>query len=179
MINIRKEKRKDYDAVRFVNDQAFGQLEEGRIVDKIRAVCEDVLSLVALWSEDNFAIASNKVVGHIFFSPAIIDYGDNQINGMGLGPMAVLPEHQKQGIGALLVNRGVQFIQETECPFIVVLGHEHYYPRFGFERASKYGLKAQWEGVPDEAFMAMVLNKAMLENVSGVVRYRSEFDEAM
>jgi putative acetyltransferase len=170
MIEIREEKQEDYDAVRVVNDQAFGQPEEGRIVDKLREACKETISLVA--------VSGEKIVGHIFFSPVAINHEDTNVIGMGLAPMAVLPEFQKQGIGSLLVKEGIRRIKE-DCPFIIVLGHEHYYPRFGFERASIYGLKAQWEGVPDEAFMVMILNKSAMTGVSGVAKYRSEFDEAM
>ena len=171
MIEIRKEKKKDYGSVRIINDLAFGGVEEGRIVDKLRKACKEILSLVA--------ISDKKIVGHIFFSPAVIKFNNTNIIGMGLAPMAVLPEFQNQGIGSLLVKKGLRQIKETDCPFIIVLGHEHFYPRFGFERASKYGLKAQWEGVPDEAFMALILNKSAMTGVSGVAKYRSEFDEAM
>jgi putative acetyltransferase len=171
MIEIRKEEQKDYDLVRIVNDLAFGGVEEGRIVDKLRKACKKTLSLVA--------ISDKKIVGHIFFSPAVIKFNNANIIGMGLAPMAVLPEFQKQGIGSLLVKEGLRRIRGTECPFIIVLGHIDYYPRFGFERASKYGLKCQWSGVPDEAFMALILNKSVMVGVSGVAKYRNEFDEAM
>ncbi len=57
--------------------------------------------------------------------------------------------------------------------------NQNYYPRFGFELASKYGLRCQWDGVPDDAFMVLVLNKSAKAGISGVARYRSEFDEAM
>ena len=171
MIEVRKEKQEDYGAVRIVNDRAFGTPEEGRIIDMLRKVCQETFSLVA--------VSDEKIVGHIFFSPVTIDHEDTQVIGMGLAPMAVLPEFQKQGIGSLLVKEGIRRIQGTDCPFIIVLGHEHYYPRFGFEQASIQGLKAQWEGVPDEAFMVMILNESVMAGVSGVARYRSEFDEAM
>lgn len=151
--------------------QAFGQPEEGRIVDNIRKACKQTLSLVA--------VSGENIAGHIFFSPAIILHNDAPIIGMGLAPMAVLPEFQNQGIGSMLVKGGLRRAKETDCPFIVVLGHEHYYPRFGFERASKYGIKAQWEGMPDEAWMVLVLKKSVMAGVSGVVKYRSEFDIAM
>ena len=98
---------------------------------------------------------------------------------MGLAPMALLPECQNQGIGTQLVNEGLGILKRTECPFVIVLGHKNYYPRLGFKRASKYGLKSQWEGVPDEAFMVLILNESTMKDVSGVVRYRDEFDEAM
>lgn len=172
MIEIREEQKEDYDAVQIVNDRAFGTPEEGRIVNILREKCQDTLSLVA--------VLDGKIVGHIFFSPATIDPGDKkQVIGTGLAPMAVLPEHQKQGIGSLLVNEGIRRIKETRCPFILVAGHINYYPRFGFERASTYGLKCQWDQVPDEAFMIMVLDKPVMQGVSGVVKYRSEWNEAM
>ena len=171
MIEIREEKQADYDSVRMVNDLAFGQPEEGRIVDKLRKTCQEIISLVA--------VSGEKIVGHIFFSPVVIRHNDTDIFGMGLAPMAVLPEFQKQGIGSSLVKEGLQRIKETDYPFIIVLGHEHYYPRFGFERASIYGLTAQWDGVPDEAFMVLIQNKSVMDGVSGVAKYRSEFDSAM
>jgi putative acetyltransferase len=171
MIEIRDERKEDYDAVQKVNDQAFGTPEEGRIVNKLRELCLDMLSLVA--------VSDGKIVGHIFFSPVTIDHKGTQIIGKGLAPMAVLPEFQNQGIGSMLVKEGIRRIKETECPFVIVVGHIHYYPRFGFERASKYGLKCQWDEVPDEAFMIMVFNKPVMTGVSGVAKYRTEFDEAM
>jgi len=71
----------------------------------------------------------------------------------------------------MLLDRG--------CPFVIVLGRPDYYPRFGFEPASRHGLASQWEGVPDEAFMVLVLDKAVTRGVSGIARYRDEFNEAM
>lgn len=171
MIEIRKEKQEDYEAVRTINDMAFGQSTEGKIVDKIRSACKETLSLVA--------VKEGKVVGHIFFSPVSISYEEKEIIGMGLAPMAVNPEFQKQGIGSLLVNEGIKLLKKSKCPFVVVLGHDKYYPRFGFKIASKNGLVPQWEGVPDEAFMVLFLKQSALSSVSGVVSYRNEFSEAM
>jgi putative acetyltransferase len=124
-------------------------------------------------------VEDEKVVGHIFFSPAEINHKGKTIKGMGLAPMAVHTEYQNKSIGSLLVKKGIKKIKISGCPFIIVLGHEKYYPRFGFETASKYGIKPQWEGVPDEAFMIMILDKETMAGVSGVATYRKEFDEAM
>ena len=113
----------------------------------------------------------------IMFSPVTIEAQEGVIEGMGLAPMAVLPELQNQGIGSKLLKEGLRIIRNTSCPFVIVLGNEKYYPRFGFQQASKYGLKSQWKGIPDEAFMAMILNDSMMKGVSGIVRYRNEFDD--
>ena len=171
MIEVSVEQPKDIESERLVNDKAFGQPQEGRIIEKLRKSCDGILSLVA--------ISNNQVVGHILFSPVTVERQGKVIEGMGLAPMAVLPEFQNQGIGTQLVNEGLGILKSTACPFVIVLGHENYYPRFGFQRASKYGLKSQWEGVPDEVFMAMILDESKMKGVSGVVRYRDEFDEAV
>ena len=171
MIQIRAEKKEDYSAVQTVNDRAFGTPEEGGIVNKLRELCPDSLSLVAVRDE--------KIVGHIFFSPVTMDHKGTQIVGMGLAPMSVLPELQNQGIGSMLVKEGLKRIKGTKCPFVIVVGHINYYPRFGFQPASKFGLKCQWDGVPDEAFMAIIFNEQVMAGVTGIARYRSEFDEAM
>jgi putative acetyltransferase len=70
-------------------------------------------------------------------------------------------------------------LRERGCPFIIVLGYPEYYPRFGFERASRYGIHSQWPEVPDEAFMILILNKTSMVGASGIARYRKEFDEAV
>jgi len=98
---------------------------------------------------------------------------------MGLAPMAVLPEFQRQGIGSRLVRYGLDILRQGSCPFIIVLGHPEYYPRFGFEPASTHKIRCQWTGVPDEAFMIIILDKDAMAGVSGIAAYRSEFDDAM
>jgi putative acetyltransferase len=172
MTAVRKERPEDVPAIRQVNKRAFGQPVEADVVDKLRRTCEGFLSLVAT--------NRGRVVGHILFSPATVERQDRTVlQGMGLAPMAVLPEYQRQGIGSLLVRGGLSMLRASACPFVIVLGHPEYYPRFGFERASRYGLRSQWEGVPDEAFMILVFDAPTLAGASGVVRYRSEFDAAM
>ncbi len=171
MINIRIESQEDIQQVHLLNEQAFEQPAEASIVDKLRSACPECLSLVA---EDD-----RSIVGHILFTPVVIEQQHSNIQGMGLAPMAVSPDRQKQGIGSRLMEKGLELLKSQNCPFVIVLGHPDYYPRFAFERASKYGLVSQWEGVPDEAFMIMAMDKSVLEGVSGVAKYRDEFDEAM
>ena len=171
MITIRLEKPEDIPFVRIINERAFGQPAEADIVDKLRQNCPEALSLVA---EDE-----GYIIGHILFTPVIVETDEKSIQGMGLGPMAVLPERQREGIGSIIVEYGLKVLQDRSCPFVIVLGHAEYYPRFGFEIASKYGLTSQWDGVPDEAFMVLIFDEIALERVSGIARYRKEFTEAI
>jgi putative acetyltransferase len=98
---------------------------------------------------------------------------------MGLAPVAVVPERQRQGVGSQLVEAGHKVLRQQACPFVIVLGHPEYYSLFGFVPASRHGLACQWEGVPDDAFMVLILEEAFMAGVVGVARYRDEFDEAM
>ncbi len=123
------------------------------------------------------AIEDGAIIGHILFTPATLDAAP--MVGMGLAPMAVDPSHQNRGIGTLLVRHGIDHLSASGCPFVIVLGHPGFYPRLGFEQASSYGLICQWEGVPDDAFMIMILDQDGFPEVSGIARYRDEFDEAM
>ncbi len=169
-IEIRSERPQDIAAIRHVNDRAFGQPQEGRIVDRLRRACDGLLSLVAL--------ADNRVVGHILFTPVTVE-GPMVVHGLGLAPMAVLPEFQHRGIGTKLVTEAFNIITRSSCPFVIVLGYADYYSRFGFQRASERRLECPWEDVPGDAFMVRVLDESLMAGVFGVVRYRDEFDEAM
>lgn len=168
VIIIRREQPDDASRVRLINELAFEQPAEADLVAKLRKACTDSLSLVA---EDD------EVVGHILFTPVVIDRAGQSIVGMGLAPMAVLPDRQRQGIGSQLVRRGLDSLRARGCPFVVVVGHPEYYPRFGFERASVHGLASQWEGIPDAAFLVLILDERAMVGVSGVARYREEFDD--
>ena len=171
MIEVREERQEDIGAVREVNMRAFGQTAEASIVDALRERCPGLLSLVA--------VDSGRIVGHVLFSPVVIVCEGRSVFGMGLAPMSVLPECQRRGIGSALVNTGIDMLRERRCPFVIVLGHSGYYPRFGFERASHYAIRSQWEGIPDEAFMVLMLDTTAMQNISGVARYRAEFNEAV
>ncbi|MGD9873909.1 MAG: GNAT family N-acetyltransferase [Kiritimatiellia bacterium] len=168
---IRPEKPADIPAVRALNEAAFGQTVEADIVDAVRAECRSAVSLVA---EDE-----GRIVGHIFFSPVVVSDDMESVRGMGLAPMAVLPERQRQGIGSALVREGIEKLRQKGCPFIVVLGHPAFYPRFGFMPASRKGVFCQWDGVPDEAFMILILDKSVMAGAAGTARYREEFDQAV
>lgn len=168
---IRLEQAGDLNDIRDINEKAFGQPQEANIIDNLRENCEDILSLVAIEKE--------KIVGHILFSPVVIEGKQGIIKGMGLAPMAVSPEFQRHGIGSQLVNTGIEHLRRIKCPFIIVLGHPDYYPRFGFEPASRFEIKSQWDGIPDNAFMILWLDTSIMNQISGIAKYRSEFNEAI
>jgi putative acetyltransferase len=165
-VMIRREEPRDAGAVRRVNELAFGQPNEANIVRELTAAGASTLSLVA--EIDGY------VVGHILFSPVTIDTPAGQVTAIGLAPMAVLPDQQRKGIGTRLVQEGLAELQRLGHEVVVVVGHPDYYPRFGFKRASQFGLRTEID-CPDEAFMAIELRPGALVGRGGMVRYRPEF----
>ena len=168
---IRDETAGDAPAVRVVNEEAFGSPLEAGIVDTLREACADRVSLVAE--------RDGRVVGHILFTPAEIATAKGPIRGYGLAPMAVRTAWQRQGIGSALVSEGLSRVRQTDASFVIVLGHPEYYPRFGFEPASRHGVRCQWPDVPDDAFMLLALDPERASSLAGVAHYRSEFDVAV
>jgi putative acetyltransferase len=163
---IREENPQDASAVRELNRLAFGGDDEALLVDALRAAGAVTLSLVAC--------VEGAIVGHILFSPVVIDTDHDRTPAVGLGPMCVLATHQRQGIGSALVRAGLAELRARRHGVVVVVGHSAYYPRFGFERGSRHGLA--WEvPCPDEAFMVHELEPGALKRLRGVVRYRPEF----
>jgi len=168
---IRDERSPDAPALRAVLEAAFSQAVEADLVDKLRVACGDRISLVAC--------DDDRIVGHILFTPAIIERPEGAVVGYGLAPMAVLPEFQRKGIGSALVRAGIERLRRSRCPFVIVIGHPTYYPRFGFVPASTCGIRCEWDGVPDEAFMILVLEPSLASQLAGLARYRPEFGEAI
>jgi len=170
VITIRTEKPEDSAFVYAVIEKTFKRDAEAKLAEKLRRNCADHLSLVA---ENN-----GTIVGHIMFTPVMIKNG-KEIQGMGLAPMAVMPSMQRMGIGTMLIRAGLNILEKKGCPFVIVLGHPEYYPRFGFQPASMLKIKSQWDDVPDEAFMINILDHKAMQNVSGIASFRDEFSEAL
>jgi len=168
MTVIRLEEPEDIAAIRRVNEEAFGSPAEADLVDALRRNGKVTFSLVAEHDD--------RIVGHILFSLVRLETDGRELMGVGLAPVAVLPEFQDRGIGSLLVQNGLERCRETGHPFAVVLGHHSYYPRFGFAPASRFGIKSEFD-VVDENFMAMELRKGALQNRAGMAKYQPEFNE--
>lgn len=166
MITIRSETPADHSAVRRINELAFGTANEANLVDALRACTDPFISLVAVKDEE--------IVGHIFFSPVSIESENATFTAMGLAPMAVLPQYQKQGVGSALVEAGLKECMRIGHYVVIVVGHAEYYPRFGFTPARAKGLSCEFD-VPDDVFMVAELSPGALNGRQGLVRYHPEF----
>jgi putative acetyltransferase len=164
---VRAEGPADHVAIRRVHEQAFGPGSvEAALVEALRAAGAHVPDLCLV------AVEGEEVVGHIFFSRARLESGDEVL---ALAPMAVAPEWQRRGIGSALAQAALRRAESTALPLVVVVGHPGYYPRFGFEPAGPLGLRAPFE-VPAEAWMALRL-PAYTPAARGLVTYAEAFGD--
>ena len=170
MLSIRREIPEDIDSVRYVNEQAFGRKKEAELVDKLRNRGVLTISLVA--------IQDGEIVGHIAFSPVVIESGLSSFEAIALAPMAVLPAYQRKGIGSQLVRAGLKECQRLGHDIVVILGHPDYYPRFGFVLAKTKGIDCEFKA-PEEAWMILELREGALAGRRGIVKFQPEFREAM
>ena len=162
---IRPEMTADHAVIREVNRLAFGCEDEARLVDALRDGGHTGISLVA--EEDG------RVVGHILFSDLPIVTPGGEVQALALAPLAVLPSHQRRGIGSRLVRQGLRSCTGAGHRIVVVLGHPEFYPRFGFSAKTAERLKSPYSG---PAFMAIELVPGALGGVEGEVRYPPPFD---
>jgi putative acetyltransferase len=153
--------------------QAFGRADEAAIVDAVRAAGAATVSLVAQLAHDQRRYEPGPIIGHVLLSPVTVD-GRGEPRGLGLGPIAVLPQYQRRGVGSRLIEAALRRARALGHAFVVVLGHPEYYPRFGFKPASRFGLQFE-HPVPDEVFLALELVPGGLQQASGVVRYLPAF----
>lgn len=143
---IRNETRSDIEAISEVTETAFRTLPfsshtEQFIINALRDANALTISLVAE--------VEGRVVGHIAFSPMTIS--DGSTNWYGLGPVSVLPEYHKQGIGRALVNEGLSGLKALGGKGCALVGEPAFYRRFGFRNIP--GLI--YEGIPQEYFLVL------------------------
>ncbi|MDZ8236942.1 N-acetyltransferase [Nostoc sp. ChiQUE01b] len=167
-MNIRCETLTDYPAIAQVNTLAFGQDNEAKLVERIRHSDRYIpeLSLVAE--------IEGMVVGHILFS--YIDLANKQtLQVLGLAPLAVYPQFQRQGIGSALIKAGLEIAEANKEAIVIVLGHPEFYTRFGFQTSVIYGIESPFP-VPEEFFMVKPL-QGYHKKCKGKVVYPPAFDE--
>jgi putative acetyltransferase len=179
VIEVRVERDGDDAAVAAIHTAAFGRPEEARLVARLREQAQPYLALVA--------DLDGRPVGHVVFSPVTIRDAVPAPLAIGLGPLAVLPEHQRHGIGGALVLAGLAACVEAGLDVVFVLGHPSYYPRFGFRPAAPHGLyfrpahapalDAKRQAELDAAFMVAELVPGALGGATGRVEYHPAFDE--
>jgi putative acetyltransferase len=146
---IRKETDADTEAISEVTIAAFKTLPisnhtEQFIINALRAAGALTISLVAE--------VDGRIVGHVAFSPVKI--ADGSTNWYGLGPVSVLPEYQKQGIGTSLISEGLSLLKDLRGQGCALVGDPNYYKRFGFKNYPEL----VHEGVPQEFFLALPFN---------------------
>ncbi|MEW6303635.1 MAG: N-acetyltransferase [Verrucomicrobiota bacterium] len=166
MLAIRPEQPGDIPAIRRVNELAFGRPGEADLVDALRDLTRPFISLVA--------VEGAEIVGHILFTPVTVENANGSFTALSLAPVAVLPSHQRRGIGTELVKAGLAMCQQARHQIIFVVGHPEFYPRFGFAPAHDHGIACEFE-VPPEAFLVCELSPGALASRRGAVKYPPPF----
>jgi putative acetyltransferase len=161
---IRPETAADAAAIRHVHLTAFPTSAEADLVERLRADGKAVIALVAQDGE--------SIVGHVLFSPLTLEPLAGTV-GLGLAPLAVMPDHEKHGVGRRLIQNGLAACHQWGAGFVVVIGDPPYYSRFGFEPAEKYGLRSEFEA--GDAFMVFKLESGALPPPGTLVKYAPEF----
>lgn len=171
---IRQESKGDYKVVFNLVEKAFesdpiSDHREQFLVERLRKSQAFVpeLSMVAE--------IANKIVGHILLTKIKVKNGQNEFNSLALAPVSVLPGYQGNGIGGLLIKQAHKTATELGYKSIILLGHERYYPRFGYQRADKFGIDLPFD-VPKENCMVTELVRNGLKGVNGIVEYPKEFN---
>lgn len=165
-VQIRAEASGDEPAIRGVNEEAFGGPGEAELVDALRAAGKVTLSLVAE--------SEGLVAGHILFTPVqVIPEREEAWLAVVLGPMAVLPALQGQGIGSQLVDAGLERCRALGEQIVFVLGHPAFYRRFGFVPTAACGIDSQYKA--GDAFVVAELAEGALAGRRGTIRYDPAF----
>lgn len=170
---IRKETEEDFSKVFNLIELAFknekySDHQEQFLVQKLRDsdVFEPELSLVAEFNKE--------IVGYILLTKIKIKNGIDEHLALALAPVAVLPAYQKRGIGAQLIRTAHSRAATLGYGAVVVLGHENYYPKFGYQPAEKHGIQLPFD-VPKENCTVKELRTNALKGVHGMVEYAKEF----
>lgn len=161
---IRDRQPADDEAIRRLNDAAFGGTCESRLIDDLRTANCSVIELVS--------VDGKAVIGHILMSTLDVSVAGNSVRALALAPMSVQSGRQRQGIGSALVREALQRAQRQGWQAVIVVGHPGYYPRFGFSAVLAQPLASPFSG---DAFMALELIPGALQGGAGRVVYPPAF----
>ncbi|MBR9920454.1 MAG: N-acetyltransferase [Bacteroidetes bacterium] len=174
MLQIRTETPADYSTVEALVEAAFQETEysdqqEHKLVNRLRKAPAFITELSIV------ADIQGDIVGHILLTPILIKDEKNTYNkALALAPVSVKPALQSKGIGGALIEESHQRAKKLGYEAIVLLGHEGYYPRFGYEPAHKFGVNLPFEA-PLENCMLIELKHGALDEVAGMVEYPAAF----
>ncbi len=169
---VRPERPEDVDRIRQINDEAFGETSESAIVDGTRGTDR--------WIEGGSLVVEapdGALVGHVLLSEGDLVGEDGSTRRIWMvGPVAVVPQHQREGVGGDLMRAAIDLATERGEPILCLLGHASYYPRFGFEPARPIGIEAPqpWR---DANWMALRL-PAWDPSVRGLARFPPAFPDS-
>lgn len=165
-MKIREEREDDVDGIRAVNDAAFGGTDESQLIDRLR---EDGLIITSLVADEYGEIVANIVFSELEVTS--LD-GKRSIRAAALAPMCVAPTHQQMGIGSELIRQGLEICEQKGVEAVIVVGHEKFYPRFGFSAEKAECLKSPFSG---PIFMVLELKQGVFNDFSGIVIYPHAF----
>jgi putative acetyltransferase len=153
-VDIRVEQESDWPTVRAVHRAAFGA--HGDVVANLVG---DLREAVAKGGEglSLVAEANGVVVGHVMFTPSLLDAPKRLVSVRVLSPVGVSPAWQKQGIGTAMIRGGLELLTERAVPLVFVEGPPKYYSRLGFQPGAAQGFRKPSLRIPDAAFQAMCL----------------------
>ena len=138
MVEIGEERAGDAAAIRSVHVVAFPTSSEANLVEQLRSDGDVAASIIAL--------ADGEIAGHVLFSRMSVEADGQDLHGWGLGPVAVVPDRQRTGIGSALVEAGIGRARATGVQIIFVLGEPAYYGRFGFDAKSAAPFASPYAG---------------------------------
>ena len=138
MVEVREERAGDAAAIRSVHVVAFPTSSEANLVEQLRSDGDVAASIIAL--------ADGEIAGHVLFSRMSVEADGQDLHGWGLGPVAVVPDRQRTGIGSALVEAGIGRARATGVQIIFVLGEPAYYGRFGFDAKSAAPFASPYAG---------------------------------
>jgi putative acetyltransferase len=189
---LRPEDQDDLESIRHVNVMAFGREAEADLVDSLREAGIVTLSAVTVLGARRLGangttdadkcelytgeVYGGEIIGHVLFTPVTVATQGAELPLLALGPVAVLPANQCQGLGTMMISGCLEYLRAHGHRGVVVVGEPDFYRRFGFINASRWGLRSELH-VPQENFMALSLKPGVLGGIAGTVRYRPEFEQ--